>query len=224
MIQKYIAYYRVSTQKQGRSGLGLEAQRETVLKFTGAEPLHEFTEVESGKKRNRKELDAAIKLSKSLGVKLVIAKLDRLSRDVEFTFKMLNDKVDFIAADVPECNTLNIGIMSVIAQHERERISTRIKDAFKARRARGFEHPKNNNITEDIRKKATDAIAYNARNDASVINVKGYIEVLRSTGKSYRDIAAILNAEGKTTRTGKEFSAMQVKRIADRFKPVSESV
>jgi DNA invertase Pin-like site-specific DNA recombinase len=217
MTMKYVAYYRVSTAKQGKSGLGLEAQRETVLRFTNTEPIAEFIEVESGKKRNRKELDAAVKLSKEYNCKLVIAKLDRLARDVEFTFKLMNDKVDFIAADVPECNTLNVGIMATISQHERERISTRIKDAFKARRARGLEHPKNNNITPEIRQKAIEAIAYNARNDDAVINVKGYIQSLRQNGKSYRSIAATLNSEGKRTRTGKMFTAMQVKRINDRF-------
>jgi DNA invertase Pin-like site-specific DNA recombinase len=213
----YIAYYRVSTKQQGKSALGLEAQRETVIKFTGEEPIAEYIEVESGGNRKRKELNAAIKHSKELQCRLVIAKLDRLARDVEFTFMLKNNEVDFVACDIPDANTLTVGIFAVMAQFERERISTRIKEALAARKARGLEHPKNNNITPEVKAKAVEAISFNAKNDPTVINVRGYIQVLKSTGKSYRQIAAILNSEGKKTRKGKDFSAMQVKRIYDRF-------
>jgi len=137
-MNKYIAYYRVSTKKQGSSGLGLDAQKMAVINFIALHPdseaLAEFTEVESGKKSDRKELKEAIKKCKETGSTLIIAKLDRLSRDIVFIFtlrdELHNAGVGFMALDLPEANTLTLGIMASFAQHERERISSRTKDGL----------------------------------------------------------------------------------------------
>ena len=136
---QYVAYYRVSTQRQGESGLGLDSQRETVRAFLHGNAqnlLAEFTEVESGKKDTRKELAKAIAKAKELGARLIIAKLDRLSRNASFIFQLRDSEVDFVCCDMPEANTLTIGIMAVMAQHEREVISTRTKEALKAKKAK----------------------------------------------------------------------------------------
>jgi DNA invertase Pin-like site-specific DNA recombinase len=133
---EYVAYYRVSTEKQGRSGLGLEAQREAVRRFTGQPPVSEYTEIESGRRhKNRPELIAAMAECKKFGRKLVIARLDRLSRDVEFISGLFKSKVDFVAADNPFANKLTVQILAVVAEHEREIISERIKAALKVKSA-----------------------------------------------------------------------------------------
>ena len=142
-FNKCVAYYRVSTTKQGNSGLGLEAQQEAVRSYLGAHPDVEFKEIESGKKNDRPELEAAIREAKLRDCKLVIAKLDRLSRDVGFLFKLKDDLtkagVEVVAADMPDIlsNTLMLSVMAGFAQHEREMISKRTKDALAAAKARG---------------------------------------------------------------------------------------
>lgn len=137
---RFIAYYRVSTARQGRSGLGLEAQREAVRVFlagNAGELADEFTEVESGKHADRPELARALDACRLTGAVLVIAKLDRLSRDAHFLLGLEKAGVEFIAADMPNANPLTVRIMAVIAQDERERISARTKAALAAAKARG---------------------------------------------------------------------------------------
>ena len=138
--EKYVAYYRVSTQKQGRSGLGLDAQRKAVEDYInggGAEIVAEYTEVESGGRSDRAELEKALHQCKATGAKLVIAKLDRLSRDAHFLLGLQKSEVSFVAADLPEANELTVGLMAVIAQHERRMISKRTKEALAAAKRRG---------------------------------------------------------------------------------------
>lgn len=134
---KYVAYYRVSTQKQGKSGLGLDAQRKAVAEFvrTG-ELVAEFQEVESGKKDKRPMLLQAIETAKQAGATLVIAKLDRLSRKASFIFALRDSGVNFIACDMPEANRLTIDILAVIAEHEREMTAARTKAAAQVRKER----------------------------------------------------------------------------------------
>jgi DNA invertase Pin-like site-specific DNA recombinase len=135
-MSEYVAYYRVSTDKQGPSGLGLQAQREAVLRFTGQPPVSEYTEVESGRRhKNRPELIAAMAECRKFSRKLVIAKLERLSRDVEFISGLFKNKVDFVCADNPFANKLTVQILSVVAEHEREVMSERIKAALKVKSA-----------------------------------------------------------------------------------------
>ena len=135
---KFVAYYRVSTERQGTSGLGLDAQRKAVqTHLQSQEPLTEFTEVESGKKSDRVELTKALDLCRSTGSTLVIAKLDRLSRNLKFIVDLMESGVDFVCCDLPQANRLTIHIMAVMAEHEREMISQRTKAALAAAKERG---------------------------------------------------------------------------------------
>lgn len=136
---KFIAYYRVSTARQGRSGLGLEAQREAVmgyLRSSGARLLAEFTEVESGKRNDRPELLRAIGRAKVSGARLLIAKMDRLSRNAAFLLQLRDSGVRFVAADLPNADETVVGIMAVIAQREREMIAQRTREALAVARRR----------------------------------------------------------------------------------------
>src|SRR5665213_1755839 len=138
---KFVSYLRVSTAKQGRSGLGLEAQREAVRQFVAARGgkiiAPEFVEVETGKRNDRPDLEKALKRCRLTGATLVVAKLDRLSRNAAFLMTLRDSGVSFVAADLPEANTMTVGVMAVVAQHEREAISQRTKAALAAARARG---------------------------------------------------------------------------------------
>lgn len=136
---QYVAYYRVSTQQQGKSGLGLEAQRRAVLHYARCDPLAEFTEVESGKRDDRPELAKALAFAAAHKAVLVIAKLDRLSRDVHFISGLLKSGVPIKAADIPNADNFQFHIMAAVAEKEREMIAERTKVAIAAKRARGQE-------------------------------------------------------------------------------------
>ena len=137
---KFVAYFRVSTDRQGKSGLGLEAQREAVLAYLDGgswQLVGEFTEVESGKRSDRPQLAAALVACKKHKAKLVIAKLDRLSRNLAFIATLMDSGVEFVAVDNPHANKLTVHILAAVAQHEREMIAQRTKDALAAAKARG---------------------------------------------------------------------------------------
>ena len=138
---QFVAYYRVSTTAQGESGLGLEAQRMAVQAYLnahpGAELVAELTEVESGKKKNRPELAHAVQLCKRQKATLVIAKLDRLARNVHFISGLMESRVNFVACDNPHANRLMVHMLAAFAEHEREMISQRTKDGLQAAKARG---------------------------------------------------------------------------------------
>lgn len=222
---RYTAYYRVSTKQQGNSGLGLEAQKTAVASFIksrGAEEVPPpFIEVESGKNNDRPELRKAIDHCKRNGTTLLIAKLDRLSRNAAFIFQLRDElqraDVDFIACDLPEANTLTLGIMATMAQHEAELISQRTKAGLAEAKRRGVKLGNPQNLTQDAKDKAHKAISEKARTAQSVRHAFHYIEPLRKAGQTYTAIAEKLNDEGYRTRTGKDFHATQVKRIFDRL-------
>jgi DNA invertase Pin-like site-specific DNA recombinase len=137
---KFIAYFRVSTDRQGKSGLGLEAQREAVLNYLNGGSwtmAAEFTEVESGKHADRPQLAAALAACKKQKARLVIAKLDRLSRNLAFIATLMDSGVEFVAVDNPHANKLTIHILAAVAQHEREMIAQRTREALAAAKARG---------------------------------------------------------------------------------------
>ena len=211
---KYVPYYRVSTAGQGKSGLGLAAQREIVHRFlkTGDELLEEFIEVESGKKANRPQLATAIALAKQQGARLLIAKLDRLSRNVSFIFSLRNSEVDFVACDIPHANTLTVGIMAVLAQHERELIGARTKAALAVKKAQGHKLGMPN-MTPAIRQLGLDVRQQNARTDQANKQAAELIRLYRNEGLTYAAIAERLNAMGYRTRRGQPFFAMSVFRL-----------
>ena len=139
MKAAFVAYYRVSTVRQGQSGLGLDAQRASVAAFVAGrgELVGEFVEVESGRKDDRPQLAAALDLCRRRRAVLVIAKLDRLARSVAFISNLMEGGAEFVACDMPEANRLTLHILAAVAEHEREMISTRTKAALAAAKARG---------------------------------------------------------------------------------------
>jgi DNA invertase Pin-like site-specific DNA recombinase len=210
----YTPYYRVSTQKQGTSGLGLDAQRAAVQAFAGsAQLLTEYVEIESGKKNQRPQLLAAIAEARRVGATLLIAKLDRLSRNAGFIFALRDSGVDFVCCDMPDANTLTVGLFAVIAQHERETISKRTKDALAAKKARGAQLGSPQNFTTVVIAQGQAAMQRNAREHQANRQAAQLAELLRAKGQTLWQIAAKLNEAGYRTRRGKEFQATTVQRL-----------
>lgn len=223
MEKLYIAYYRVSVKSQGNSGLGLASQKTTVLNFiknNGNKIIGEFVEIESGKNNNRPELQKAINLCKEKNGTLVIAKLDRLSRNVHFISSLMESKINFCCCDMPDASPLTIHIFSALAQWERERISERTKLALQAKKAKEPDWKPGTpaNLTNEAILKAHKSISNNALTDQSVRFAYHYIKSLKVSGHTYQQIANELNSQGYLTRTGKQFHAMQVYNIWNRFK------
>lgn len=214
---RYVAYYRVSTRKQGESGLGLEAQRAAVSGFCKGIIIAEFTEVESGKKDSRKQLALAIDKAKKENAILVIAKLDRLSRNASFIFALRDSGVNFQCVDLPEANTLTIGIFATMAQHERELIAGRTKAGLAVKKAQGIKLGKPENLTPEARKKGVEANARRALDNENNRRATAMIKMMRSAGKSYTKIAEQLNKTGFRASRGGLFSAVQVKRLTERI-------
>ena len=215
-MQKFVAYYRVSTQRQGDSGLGLDAQRATVENYIErckGERVAEFTETESGKKDERIQLAAAIAEAKRLDATLIIAKLDRLSRNVSFIFALKDAKIDFVCCDNPNMNTLTLGIMATFAQHERETISKRTKDALAAAKARGTELGNAANFTDAGRKLGAEVRSKAAREGNAQAAHMVRLAINSNSKLSLRKLAEMLNNNSYRTRTGGKFSAMAVKRL-----------
>jgi len=211
----YTPYYRVSTQKQGASGLGLDAQRVAVQTFV-ADPAQlgtEYVEIESGKKNHRPQLLAAIAEARRVGATLLIAKLDRLSRNAGFIFALRDSGVDFVCCDMPDANTLTVGLFAVIAQHERETISKRTKDALAAKKARGAQLGSPQNFTTAVIARGQAAMQRNAREHQANRQAAQLAELLRAKGHTLWQIAAKLNEAGYRTRRGKEFQATTVQRL-----------
>lgn len=215
---KYISYYRVSTDRQGRSGLGLEAQRAAVQAFAaGKEICSEFTEVESGKKADRPALMQAIAACREQGATLLIAKLDRLSRNLQFITELQASGVRFVCADMPDANDMTIHIIAAIAQDERERISQRTKAALQAKKARG-EKLGNPEIAEVAKKGRPAALqARREKSQATNSEVAALVRSFRKYNLNDNQIAAELNAVGKKTARGSVFRAETVKRLRVSF-------
>ena len=211
----YIAYYRVSTQKQGQSGLGLEAQKAAVIQFTGNCDncvIGTYTDIESGKNNERPELLKAIAQAKLTGAKLLIAKLDRLSRNAAFILTLKDSGVNLVCCDMPEANALTIGIMAIIAQQEREMISKRTREALQAKLARVGEWRKGV-ITADIHAKGQEAIKAKAASNQNTLRAKNYAKTLKEQGLTLQAIADRLNSEGHHSSTGKQYHRTSVNRL-----------
>lgn len=218
----FIAYYRVSTDRQGRSGLGLDAQRQAVADYLGAsglKPLTEFTEVESGGRTDRPELLKALAACRRLGTRLIIAKLDRLARNVAFISGLMEAGVDFVACDMPHANRLTIHILAAVAEHEREMISARTKAALAAAKARGTPLGFANLALEPVRQAASLAGAARLVEEADRFseNIRPLITTIRAGGvTSLRGIAGALNSRGIPARRGGEWTASSVRNVLAR--------
>lgn len=220
---QYIAYYRVSTQKQGRSGLGLADQREMVRRFVGPGQalVEEFTEIESGRKKERPQLQAAIQAAKQHSARLLIAKLDRLSRNASFVMLLRDAEVDFVACDLPDANTLTIGIMASFAQHEAEQISRRTRAALAQKKALGFTLGKPENLTDSHRRQGVAVIQDNARTHPANRQASELIRLYQRDRLTLRATAERLNQHGFRTRQGRLFRSETVRRILKRYQQAS---
>lgn len=210
-MSQFVAYYRVSTDKQGKSGLGLDAQRQAVASFVAhrGEILAEFTEIESGRKNDRPQLAEALALCRRHRATLVIARLDRLARNVNFISGLMESRVDFVAVDMPEANRLTIHILAAVAEHEREMISKRTKAAMQIAKARGTRLGNPNPAPA-----AQQAVkALKAKTAEYHATVKPLIRELRQQGMSLSAIAAELSRRNVPTARGGLWYPATVKNI-----------
>lgn len=227
---KIVAYYRVSTKRQEESGLGLEGQSAAVERFAqanGASIVCRYTETESGRKADRPKLAAALAHAKRSKATLVVAKLDRLARNVAFLSAIMDSGVDFVACDNPHANRLTIHILAAVAEDEARRISERTKAALAAAKARGMKlgsaRPGHWKGREDRRmagslaggKAAAEANRKGA--DEAYTDLAPLVAELRQQGHTQMQIAARLNELGHTTRRGKAWSHVQVLRLLRRI-------
>lgn len=221
---KAIAYYRVSTTSQARSGLGLEAQERAVADLCasrGLSLIDSFTECESGEKADRPKLQEALRRAKLTGATLVVAKLDRLSRSVAFLSALQESGAQFIAADMPEANELTVHILAAVAQAERRAISTRTKEALKAAKARGVKLGNPNGASPLRRGKQGNKAAIAARKEA----VDGRCEELATElasipdwrSMSLRGLASKLNERHVAAPRGGEWHPSGVRRVLKRL-------
>jgi DNA invertase Pin-like site-specific DNA recombinase len=223
-MDRIVAYERVSTARQGTSGLGLEAQRQAIEAFAAARRatiLDRFTEVESGRNPDRPELACALHLAKVTGAVLVIAKLDRLSRNAAFLLTLRDSGVRFAAVDLPEANDLTVGVMALVAQAEREAISRRTREALAVAKARGVKLG-NPNGAAALRRAgkggAALRAAVSANADAHARDLAPVIADIRANGAtSLRAIAAELNARGMQTRRGGRWHVSNTGNLLERL-------
>ena len=218
---KFIGYLRVSTEKQGQSGLGIEAQRKAIDDYLNGgkwELLAEYVEIESGKRSDRPELAKALAHSKATGATLVIAKLDRMSRNVAFISNLMESGVEFVAADMPMANRLTVHVLAAVAEHEREMISQRTTAALAAAKVRGVKLG-NPNGARALRGLGNGRaiVGAKAKADAHMARVVPVIETIRGEGAtSLRGIAEELNRQGILTARGGQWYATTVKNLLDR--------
>jgi DNA invertase Pin-like site-specific DNA recombinase len=221
--RRFVSYLRVSTDRQGRSGLGLEAQRRAVEDYLNGGNWHlaaEVVEVESGKRNDRPKLAEALRLCRLHNAALIIAKLDRLARNVAFISNLMESGVEFTAVDFPQANRLTVHILAAVAEHEREMISQRTRAALAAAKARGKRlggdrgnlaavGDKGREISRKVRiAKAQDRVKL----------VAPVIAELQASGtRSLRQIADALNARSIPTPRGAVWRPVQVKRVLERL-------
>jgi DNA invertase Pin-like site-specific DNA recombinase len=222
IVPNVVGYLRVSTDKQGRNGLGMEAQRAALYQYasqTGATILRIYVEVESGRRPDRPELTKALAHAKRSRATLEVAKLDRLSRNVAFLAAVMDSGADFVACDNPHANRLTLHILAAVAEAEALAISQRTKAALAAAKARGVllgaSNPKCRKLDHDARKRgakrAGEVVAAQARE--AYADLVPLVTQLRSMGLSQAAIADKLNEQGHTTRTGRPFSQPHVRRV-----------
>lgn len=221
---KFVSYLRVSTDKQGRSGLGLEAQRDAVARYLNGGPwalVAEYVEVESGKRNSRPQLQAAIRHAKAVKGKLVIARLDRLARNLHFVSSLQEQGVDFVAADMPDANRLTIHIIAAVAEAVGRTISENTKNALAAAKARGVKlgNPNGAHALRGKQRGNAEAVARIKEKAAQrAIDLQGIIEGIKLSGvTSVRGIAEELNRQGISAPRGNTWHPTAVARLLDRL-------
>lgn len=216
-MKKYIAYYRVSRKEQGISGLGLSAQRSSVQKYVSGQEgiiLNEYTEIETGtSKRQRVEIHKAIQQAKNENAVLIIAKLDRLARNVNFVSSLMDAGIEFLAVDMPSANNFTIHIFSALAEQEAMLISSRTKLALGELRKKGVVLGNPKNLTDNARNKGVQTIKENAINNDRNRQAQSVITSCKEKGMSYRQIAEYLNELNFKTRYGNQFMAPTVHQL-----------
>lgn len=220
MEGNFVAYYRVSTSKQGSSGLGLDAQREAVKRYLNGgswQLINEFTEIETGKGSNalskRPHLKQAMELCHKKGATLIIAKLDRLARNVHFVSGLIESRVNFVAADMPHANKVMLQMHAVMSEWERDQISMRTKAALQIKKAELAKEGRklgNPNLKADNDKRLNGALAF-------ANNLRPTLDSFRDSGMSQRLMVEELNKLGVKTARGSEWSLIQLQRVISRL-------
>ena len=217
----YVAYLRVSTQRQGSSGLGLQAQQEIIRKYlNGNSPIAEFIEVESGRKSDRPKLHEALELCKKKKATLIVAKMDRLSRNVAFTSLLLDSGIEIVFCDFPKANRLVLTIISAISEYEAGLIRQRTKAALQVKKEQGCQLGKPENLMHNLDKAIANSRKTNQEKARNNPNNKRAVAILRSLANkttNYSEMARVLNDEGFLTSRGGRFSAKQVSILLNRY-------
>ena len=221
--EKYVAYLRVSTQKQGYSGLGLEAQREIIHNYLREKkPIFEYVEVESGRKtdKGRPKLKEALSQCRTHGAKLIVAKLDRLARNVSFLSALLDSDVEIVFCDFPQANKMVLNILASISQYEAELISTRTRQALAAKKARGCKLGNPEHLLDKHQAAIEKSNQTNRRKAADNPNNKravAMLKVLAAQGMTLTEMTDKLNNEGFVTSKGYQFRPSQVFVLLKRY-------
>lgn len=219
-MKKFVAYYRVSRKEQGISGLGLSAQKSSVEKYVASQDgiiLNDYTEIETGtNKRERIEIHNAIELAKNERAILVIAKLDRLARNVNFVSSLMDAGIEFVAVDMPSANNFTIHIFSALAEQEAKLISSRTKLALAELKKKGVKLGSPKNLTSDARAKGIERIKSNAINNDRNRQAQSIILNCKEKEMSYREIADYLNKLNFKTRNGNQFYGATVLQLYKR--------
>mgnify|MGYP004451614251 CR=1 FL=1 len=218
---KYVSYLRVSTVRQGVSGLGLEAQREIIKKhLNGNEPLAEYVEVESGRKKVRPKLKEALARCKKENAILIVANLDRLARNVSFLSNLLESEIEIVFCDFPQANKMVLHILSAISQYEAELIASRTKQALAAKKSRGYKLGNPEHLLEKHEQAIKNSVATNkakAMNNPNNKRAIALLKILMKENKSYRQMAEALNSQGFVTAKGGQFRASTVYLLVKRI-------
>lgn len=217
----YVAYLRQSTKKQEASGLGIEAQREIIHNYLSPEvPIAEFVETESGRHNDRPKLTEALALCRRTNSTLIVAKLDRLSRNVAFVSKLLESDTEIKFCDFPTANKLVLHIIASIAEYEAQLISSRTKQSLAAKKARGVALGKPENLTDNLDKAISNSRKTNmkkARENPNNKRAAAMLRILVKQNLSLTEMADILNSEGFVTSRGSQFTAWSVSVLLKRY-------
>lgn len=218
---QYVAYLRVSTQKQGYSGLGIEAQREIIQKYLHDKtPIAEYVEIESGRKKDRPKLKEALMLCRKTEAVLIVAKLDRLARNVSFLSNLLENDVEIVFCDFPQANKMMLHILSAISQYEAELIAARTRSALQAKKVRGFKLGNPEHLMDKHGQAIRNSIRtckQKADNNPNNTRAVAMLRTLIRENHTLKEMADILNREGFVTSQGYSFSKSTVYKLIRRY-------